>query len=43
MAGIAKLPAFFAGFGRFEASQGELKNFAKMRAQPLELSLGVPI
>jgi hypothetical protein len=43
MAGNAKLPAFFAGFRRFEASHGELVNFAKMRALPLELSRGVPI
>jgi len=43
MAGKAKLPAFFADFGRFEASQSELANFAQMRAPPLELSQGVPI
>jgi hypothetical protein len=43
MAGNAKLFAFFAGFRRFEASHGELLNFAQMRAQPLELSRDVPI
>jgi len=43
MAGNAKLPAIFAVFGRFEASQSDLANFAEMRAQSLELFLGVPI
>jgi hypothetical protein len=43
MAGNAKLPAILAVFGRFEASQSDLANFAQMGAQPLELSPGVPI